>query len=362
MVTINEKAALSILDILVGKDPMSIQSKFIKFHDKIKLSREDSEYKDAREKDDCILKAVKSALKKEGYPVIEDFLQGSMSTATGVKNPGEDFDIDRAVVIGFDPAPDDPVKVKKIVLNVLEDRGFKNAKIKKPCVTADYASKNLHIDIPIYREANGEYELAVGKKNSSEGNKIWSESDPKGLRDWINDSSNYLGSSSKKLEQYKRLVRYLKRWRDNKFNTAVGKKVFSIGLTVMAKEQFRPNLDDSDKANDLVALRDTVNDMLYAGYFNFQGNEQYKVRVTLPKSPWRDIFDGSSINTGTQLYNKLTVLKSKLDKAIDETDVVKQCKILNEIFGDDFEVPSSSSTAKKAAYVTAGAAGTSQGA
>ncbi|KJY80279.1 nucleotidyltransferase domain-containing protein [Vibrio nigripulchritudo] len=341
---------------------MSIQARFIKFHGKIQLSRGDSEYKDARKKDDSILEAIKNELKEEGYPVIEDFLQGSMSTATGVKNPGEDFDIDRAVVIAFDGSPDDPVKVKKIVLKVLEDRGFKNAKIKKPCVTADYASKNLHIDIPIYREQNGHYELAIGKKNSSEGNKEWSGSDPKGLKSWVNDSSSYLGSASKKLEQYKRLVKYLKRWRDNKFSGEVAKKVFSIGLTVMAKEQFTPSFDDSDKANDLVALRDTVHDMLSGAYFIYQGDDLYRVRVSLPKSPYRDIFHGSSLNTGTQFYNKLKSLKDKLDKAIDETDLVKQCKILNEVFGDDFEVPSSSSNVKKATYATAGVSGTSQGA
>lgn len=341
---------------------MSIQAQFNKFHDKIKLSNEDDAYRDAREKDESILKDVKKSLKEEGYPVIESFLQGSMSTYTGVKTPGEDFDIDRAVVIASNGSPDDPVKVKKIVLKVLEDRGFKNAKIKKPCVTADYTSKNLHIDIPIYREENGDYELAVGKKNSSEENKEWSDSDPKGLKNWINSTSEYFGSAQKKLSQYKRVVRYLKRWRDNKFSANVGKKVFSIGLTVMAKQKFAPNLDDSDKANDLVALRDTVSGMLNASYFYFQGNDKYKVRVDLPKCPWRDIFDGSSVDTGTQFYNKLTTLKSKLDEAIDEEDLVKQCKILNKIFGDDFEVPSSSSTAKKAAYVSAGVSGTSQGA
>ena len=341
---------------------MSTQARFYKFHDKIKLSREDSEYKDAREKDDSILKTVKSALKEKGYPVIEVFLQGSMSTATGVKNPDEDFDIDRAIVIDFDGSPDDPVKVKKIVIKVLEDRGFKNAKIKTPCVTADYTNKNLHIDIPIYRKRNGNYELAVGKMNSSEENKEWSASDPKGLTDWINNSSCYLGSANKKLEQYKRIVRYLKCWRDKKFSPVVAKKVFSIGLTVMAKEKYKPSFDDCDKPNDLVSIRDTVDAMLSGGYFSFQGEERYKVRVTLPKSPWRDIFDGSSLNTGTQFYNKMTSLKGKLDKAIQESDLVKQCKILNEVFGDDFEVPNNSSNTKKAEYLTAGVVGTSQGA
>lgn len=344
---------------------MSIQAKFIKFHDKIKLGREDAEYKSAREKDDSILQDVKKALKEEGYPVIEDFLQGSQSTATAVKHPVDDFDIDRSVVIAFDDAPDDPIKVKKIVLKVLEDRGFKNAKIKKPCVTADYASLSLHIDIPLYREQNGEYELAVGKKNSKDENKVWSSSDPKGLRDWINNKDDYVGSAIDKLKQYKRIVRYLKRWRDVKFSSDVAKKVFSIALTVMAKEQFKPNFDENGKASDLIALRDTVSAILKGWYFNSQGNEQYKVSVDLPTSPYRDIFDGSSANTGTQLYNKLTSLKNKLDKVIDEGDVIKQCKLLNEIFGDDFEVPSSTSNASaaaKATYVTAGVAGTSQGA
>lgn len=228
---------------------MSIQAKFNKFHDKIKLSREDSEYRDAREKDDSILKAVKKALKEAGYPVIEDFLQGSQATNTAIKSPDEDFDIDRSVVIAFDDSPDDPVKVKKIVLKVLEDRGFKNAKIKRPCVTADYASLKLHIDIPVYREDNGSYQLAVGKKNSTDENKFWSDSDPKGLKDWINSTSGYYGSASNKLAQYKRITKYLKRWRDNKFSASIAKKVFSIGLTVMAKEQYLPSFDDNGKAN-----------------------------------------------------------------------------------------------------------------
>ena len=341
---------------------MSIQARFIKFHDNIKLSREDSDYKDAREKDDSILDDVKSALKENGYPVIDNFLQGSMATATGVRHPFKDFDIDRAVIIASDGSPEDPVEVKKIVLDVLENRGFKNAKIKKPCVTADYLSKKLHIDIPIYRERNGTYELAVGKKNSSEENKKWSENDPKGLCYWINDSSNYLGSVSKKLGQYKRLVRYLKRWRDNQFTTDVAKKIFSIGLTVMAKNHFKPNLDDYENANDLVALRDTVDAILKGGSFSFQGNEEYKVSVVLPTLPYIDIFDGSSLNTGTQFYNKLNRLKGRLDKAIEATDLVNQCTILNEVFGEDFEIPSSSSNGKKAVYSTAGASGTSQGA
>ena len=42
---------------------MSIQRKFINFHNAIKLSREDDKYRDAREKDESILAALKAAFK-----------------------------------------------------------------------------------------------------------------------------------------------------------------------------------------------------------------------------------------------------------------------------------------------------------
>lgn len=146
-----------------GKKSMSVQNKFSKFHDKIKLGREDETYKEARTKDDSILNSLKSAFKNAGYPIIDTFIQGSLSTSTGIKHPEDDFDIDRAVVIDTDNAPENPVEVKKLVLKTLEKRGFKNAKIKKPCVTANYIDLNLHIDIVVYRKRGEQYELAIGQ-------------------------------------------------------------------------------------------------------------------------------------------------------------------------------------------------------
>jgi hypothetical protein len=343
---------------------MSLQSKFFKFLDNIKLGREDKEYKDAREKDDSILIDVKEALRSEGYPVIENFLQGSQSTHTAIRHSNDDFDIDRSVVIDYQKAPNDPVDPKKIVLKVLEKRGFKNAKIKKPCVTADYKSLNLYIDIPIYRKQGDTYELAVGKFNSTDENKEWSLSDPKGLSDFINNKDDYIGSASIQLAQYKRLARYIKRWRDHKFSSLVSKKIFSIGLTVMLKEKFVASLDNDGNPDDLDALRKTVQGVLEAGYFSNSGYEKYRVTVCLPVAPYRDIFHNSSLDTGTQLYNKLTSLKEKLDKVNNEVLLKKQCQLLQDIFGDDFEVPSDekSNISKKAAYVSPGIAGTSQGA
>jgi len=344
---------------------MTVQQEFINFNDRIKLSRRDDAYTKARTKDDSITSAIKDAFKEEGYKVIDDFLQGSLSTDTGVLKKDGDFDIDRALVIDEDDAPENPVDPKKVVLRVLEKRGFKNAKIKKPCITADYLSENLHIDFTVYRRfGESTYQLAIGKYNSDENNREWSGSDPKGLKSWIKNNSTYGASAGLKQNQFNRMVRYLKRWRDEQFSEDVGRKIFSIALTVMAKQSFTPSLTPEGQPNDLEALKETVSKILEYGYFTPCGTK-YGVQVDLPVVPYIDIFTGSSLNTGTQLRNKLVTLRDKLVQVSEEADLVKQCTILNKLFGEDFHIPEpkkSHNTTKRVTYATAGAVGTSQGA
>lgn len=341
---------------------MGIQSRFNDFHDRIKLSRTDESYKKAREKDDSITTDILKAFKDKGYEVKTTILQGSLSTDTAVKHEVKDFDIDRAIIITKDSSPDDPVEPKLVIYDILGDRGFKNHKVKTPCVTADYAAENLHIDFTVYRESYGNYELAVGKTHSNAENKVWSSSDPIGLKDWIKDNSTYGNSADKKQQQFNRIVRYLKRWRDHQLSHNVAKKVFSIGLTVMAKQSFFPVFSDEGIASDLEALKNCVDSMLLNNYFTPQGDGKYSVSVMLPKSPYRDIFYGSSNDTGTQFKNKLETLKTKLSDALAETDEIEQCKILNKLFGADFEVPEATAKATRTAFATAGSVGTSQGA
>lgn len=345
---------------------MGIQTHFDKFHDKIKLGRGDDAYKKARDRDDSIKAEVRNAFADAGYPVIADFIQGSLKTNTGIVPISGDYDIDRALVVDEEDAPENPVTPKVTVLDVLESRGFKNAKIKKPCVTADYASDNVHIDFVVYKLSSDQHYLAVGKKNSDEDNREWSIADPRGLINWINDSSDYDEDDPHKvLTQYRRLVRYLKRWRDVQFSEAVAAKVFSIGLTVMLKREFVPKFSTEGAREDLTALRNTVKAILDASFFYQEWVGQYRVRVHLPVEPYRDIFDGSSLDTGTQLRNKLQRLERKLAEVEALSDVRKQCKILNELFGDDFEIPdppSGGSKVNKAVYSSPGVVTHSQGA
>ena len=53
---------------------MGIQTHFDKFHDRIKLGRQDDAYKKARDRDDSIKSDVKASFSEAGYPVVAEFI------------------------------------------------------------------------------------------------------------------------------------------------------------------------------------------------------------------------------------------------------------------------------------------------
>ncbi len=325
---------------------MSIQSNFIKFYNNIRLTRSDDTYKDAREKDDSIVTDMKEAFKQAGYPIIETLIVGSMSTNTAIKHLHGDYDLDRGIVISSKDAPKDPVAAKETLESVLLGRGFQDVKIKKPCVTANYKSIALHLDYPIFKydESSKKYFLAVGKKNSSDENKKWEESDPVGLRNWINCEYTFDAFTEDEKNQYKRLVAYMKRWRDFQYDTDSDRRkhIYSIGLAVMTKNNLSKQIDSQGKANDLLALHNTIDNIINdRSIFTWDNN----IICNLPTKPNSDIFNKHGKGLHAELKNKFTTLKDKLKTAIDEPDESKICEILRGCFGNDF--PECEETTKK---------------
>lgn len=315
---------------------MALQNRYQEFHDAIKLTRESEQYKKAKEKDDLITPKVETAFKDNGYTVKPNILQGSMATATGIIPLDGDYDIDRGLVIDSDGAPSDPLEPKKIIKDVLKDHGFSDPRIKKPCVTADYKKDPMHIDYPTYKLTGTAYELAVGKEHAKQENKKWDHSDPKGLISWITSSSNHrtgVSLTQDQKQQFYRLVRYVKRWRDFKYEAESSrKKVFSIALTVMLKEAFDPVENDDNEA-----LLNALNVILdQKTYFIHTGSDTYSIAVELPTAPYRDIFDGKGDQVGTTLRNRLIRLRKALKDASGMGTEKQQCKKLREQFGDDF--------------------------
>lgn len=347
---------------------MGLQQQFIKFEKKIRLTWNDDKLENIREKDESIRSDIRTAFKEKDYILKPFFQQGSYATNTTIVPLDDDYDIDVGVVIDNENAPENPIEVKKTLRDVLAARNFKEPRIKIPCVTAQYLKSGenyFHLDYPIYKVRDNNYFLAVGKEHSNDEQISWEESDPKGLLEWLRNPIN--SSDEKEVAQYRRIVKYLKRWRDFRFSDTERNKVYSIGLAVMAGESFSKSITIDGDISDIKCLKETINNML-SSYFAFtnndsQGNPQYEIKVNLPKQPYRDIFTKHGKTVGTIIHKKLTNLRTKLETVIAESSLKKQCEILaNNVFGDDFPVPDNDNINANKSFAESGYVAAPQGA
>jgi predicted nucleotidyltransferase len=359
-----------MINLCSGEKKMSLQNQFLKFDDNIRLTWQDDKLKAIREKDDSIQKDIRAAFKDKGYPIVEFFQQGSYATKTCIEPlvQEDDYDIDVGVVISSDNAPDNPIEIKKTLRDVLLNRNLKNPKIKIPCVTAQYykeGEKRFHLDYPIYKKEYDHFYLAVGKEFSNEAERKWESADPKGLIDWVNNKSHF--STEEAYTQYKRLIRYLKRWRDYCITGTERKSVYSIALNVMIREKFQSAISIDGDINDFESLRKTVSSILNSSYFRRKYDEnnnlQYEIIVNLPVEPYRDIFSKHGKTLGTFIHDKFLMLRENLEKAKQQSDLKAQCELIaKNIFGDDFPIPEDSENSENKKFKEAGFIASPQGA
>lgn len=322
----------------------AVQRQFEDFHRAICFD-EDDEKATLREKRDIIVKALRDRLDND-VPRFVNFNQGSYSMHTGVVPLDGNFDIDVGLI--FDCNKDkypDPVALKKKVRDAA-NTNFRTVLIRRPCVTVNYISGGeiaYHVDLAIYTKGDdGKLYLAKGKENSAEEHRIWEISDPKELTKCVCGAFE----DSDKLAQYRRCIRYLKRWRQVQFQGAGAP--LSIALTVAALHWFKPNFGMSGKPVDLLAMLDWVNTMLSQFTYNDHQHEgmHMRLKVVLPVEPYSDLM---AKRTAAQMKNfkeKLEVLRDAMQNAYDEALPEDACKHLKKQFGDDFEVPEKSETAK----------------
>lgn len=339
-----------------------VQRHMIKFHEAIKLKRFD-ENETLREKRDRILERLDRELKKlftlEGIEVIEyeTFDQGSYAMGTGNKPFNGHYDIDTGIrfKICKEDYPD-PVKLKELVYLALLGH-TKHVEIRRPCVTVFYQQDGesiYHVDLAIYSDKDcnpdGKMYLAKGKQNSGAEHRIWQESDPLALIELI--KNNFSDRDDDK--QFRRIIRYLKRWKDVKFLSDGGNAApIGIGITVAAYNWFTPvktvnSFDNTKNYDDLEALRNFIDAMLA----NFQhvysnGDIVERLEVKLPVSPDCDLFENMTNKQMEEFKEKLETLFNAVEQAQQKVDPVEACEILHKQFGDDFPVPSKEDTAQK---------------
>jgi len=319
----------------------AIQTQFEHFHASIKLGEND-EKANLRAKRDTLINALAARL-PDDVPDFDTFHQGSYSMHTGVRPLDGNYDIDIGVV--FDCTRDtypDPVQLKKKIRDALDTHG-RSVNIRRPCVTVNYmrgGEIDYHVDLAIYaKRADGFLDLAKGKEHSTAENRVWEASDPEQLTELI--CTRFEGANVK---QYRRCIRYLKRWRQVRFSSG---GPLSIALTVAAYRWFKPYQTTSGTMVDIVALLDWVNTMLQHFSYVLTDEGFYpRLTVTLPTTPYSDLMQAMTKLQMENFKAELEGLRDALQAAYEETLPEEAAKKMVKVFGDDFPVPSKASTAK----------------
>lgn len=337
----------------------NIQQQFTAFHDAIKLGKFE-ESATLREKRDIIRQKLRERLPdvfkrhREAVPAYSFWDQGSYALDTGIQPLDGDYDIDQGVCFEVaTSAYPDPVTLKERVHEAL-DGHTKDVRIRQPCVTVFYQEAGepiYHVDLAVYssgaNNADGTTRLSRGKPNSDTANKIWEPSDPQGMADTI------LGRfSGEDRRQFRRIMRYLKRWRDENFPKEGHARPVGIGLTVAVYDNLAPTYFDGfarTEPDDLGALRPLVRAMLAHFGTVWDATEQRFLRrlaVTIPAQPWDDPFRRMSNLQMGWFYTGLEELRDALDAAAAEVDPVEACKHMRKVFGPDFPIPDKQETAR----------------
>jgi hypothetical protein len=343
-----------------------IQAQIVEFDKKIRLSW-DSEEKILAAKRDIILDKLYARfdmMRAEGrrVPRFTHFNQGSYEMSTGIRPVDGDYDIDVGLRFNCTRADyPNPVDLKRLVAEALEDHTVRGTDVHKSCVRVKYQLQGeqvYHVDLAIYVQEGGETGqlfLAKGEHGSGEEYRWWEESAPRQLTEWVKNRFH-----DAEREQFLRVIRALKRWKAVKFKTAGQNAPSGIGLTVAAGQWLpgqwlRPQvqvdrLASSTGSDDLKALRllvETMVDQFYYTRTDDEGSALYRLAVPLPVAPGVDIFERMSDGQMTTFRDRLIQLRDRLAEVVRELHTGPACERMREDFGDDFPVPDKKDSAQR---------------
>jgi hypothetical protein len=312
------------------------QTQFQEFHRTILLDADSNGM--LREKRETLLNDLANNIDTKA-PSYKTFHQGSYALSTGVSPLDGDPDMDIGIV--FDCRPEDykdPVELKRFVKNALE-RHNRTVKIRTPCVTIQYIKgdvNEMHVDFAVYtRNGNDQTQLARGRDTDPADiqHRYWEPSEAQKLNDSIINA--FTGNDR---EQWRRVVRSLKRWRDVKIGH---KNIPSIALTVAAKDWFEADFSNVDgKPRDLISTLNFVKNLLS----KWSGN---RLKVSIATAPYCDLLEKVTQVQMDDFKDRLVKLRDALIEADAHADTHEACKILKKQFGDDFPVPDKPDTTQK---------------
>jgi hypothetical protein len=317
-------------------DMADIQKYFERFHETIRVDYDMSNT--LREKRDIILNRIREHLKKNGRPGFDELLQGSFAMKTGIA-PIEklEFDIDVGLRFPFSENDHEASEVRKWVFEAVDGHTEK-VEAKGPCVRVTYAD-GYHVDLVSYAV----WEDALQTRHSRMAHKDngWRKADPLALLAFVEQVMKRFDDtedSATQTNQFRRVVRYLRRWSDEAMPKESHDKPNGLAFILLAEKHLRPALTWDGKPDDLKALQ-----ALASSLANIYGRMEAKK----PTPEYDDVLAKVSDDAMKDWKARLSRLAADLSKATTEPDPVKACELVKKHLGRDFPVPTPEETGKK---------------
>lgn len=316
----------------------NVQKYFEKFHARIR-----TDYGmniTLTEKRDIILDRITAHLKKNDRPSFVRLLQGSYKMKTGVVPIEEiEYDIDVGLCFGINEEEYDAATVRSWVYEAV-DGHTQSVQEKGPCIRVSYAD-GYHVDLVVYAnwlddDETEQFRLA----HKTDG---WRPSEPKDLIQYVSDKRDPFKDTkdtSTQTDQFRRVVRYQRRWIDERIPEMTDAKPPGIAFTLLMAEKLTPRVDWSGDSDDLSALEDIALSV---------SSQLGRVVVNKPTQEYDDVFCRLSDEEMDDLKAGYREMYNALVAARAEVAPEKACAMLHEIFGRDFPVPEAEEVARATA-------------
>ena len=172
----------------------------------------------------------------------------------------------------------------------------------------------------------------------------WRDANPPRLVDFIKNARRPFGEntedSATKTDQFRRVVRYLKRWYDERIKKESNAKPSGLAYTLLCESALKPHLDWTGKSDDRAALHSVA---------HYASSLPGRITVYKPSPEHEDVFGKLSDEQMDKLKERFGKMCEALECANDEPDPVTACKELHKVFGRDFPVPKPENTASRTA-------------
>jgi hypothetical protein len=177
--------------------------------------------------------------------------------------------------------------------------------------------------------------------NLAHKTKGWRPADPPVLLEHVrNARAPYKGTEDNetKTDQFRRCVRYLRRWDDVAMAAESGAKPSGLAFVLLCRDRLTPTRFWQGSSDDRGAFEVLANSA---------ASEVGRLIAQKPTPEYEDMFARLSDADMKALKSRFRELADALQDADAEPDPVEACKILQRVFGPDFPVPKPQDTGEK---------------